>query len=327
MTNWDTARSGASSIAFIGDSITRGENILGPLRTSLQSEYGDGGDGWLSITGAAPSTSTVTTAGTWSTVDATSAAVGVDVQHMNSTDTATPASAEFESTATDFVIHYLKQANGGSFRYQVDGGGWTTVDTSNASSAFASVSITGLSNAAHTVRVEVTVAGTAGVTLMGVDAQISGGGVRVHDLGNSGSAASQWVTVNEAIWKDGIAALDPDLVILWLGANDRTNNASPYTTMNHKSTLISRLRNAVPSADILVLSIISNGNAATHTTTDFVAGAYGLARARNLAFFDTWRYLGEFAEADAAGYFLDNAHPSALGGAQIATPLGAFLMQ
>ena len=40
----------------------------------------------------------------------------------------------------------------------------------------------------HVLTLELTDAGTVGVTLLGCDCRIAGNGVRIHDVGNNGSA-------------------------------------------------------------------------------------------------------------------------------------------
>jgi lysophospholipase L1-like esterase len=327
MTRWDAVRSGTSVIALIGDSITRGTYWAPTVRASLVATYGSAGDGWMSASLGAPSWGgTVSSAGTWTASNKAATSRGVDLTHASSTDTGTPASLTFTSTATSFVIHYLKQANGGSFRYRVDSGGWTTVATANASNLFATETVSGLSSASHTLTIEVTVAGVAGVVICGVDAQKSGNGVRIHNLGNSSSATSHWLAVDATIWQAGLAALAPDVVLICLGPNDRgAGGLSPQTWQGNMEAIAARVRSATATADIVFVTPIDQGFSATGTMWQWAETLYQSARRKSYPLINTHVALGEYTEANANGYYADTTHPSNSGGALIASRVTSFL--
>ena len=68
--------------------------------------------------------------------------------------------------------------------------------------------ITGLSNASHTLTVEVVSADSAGIVILGVDCQVSGNGVRIHKPAHQAAApqAGQRTQVQRVI-AAAIAAL------------------------------------------------------------------------------------------------------------------------
>jgi lysophospholipase L1-like esterase len=329
MTRWDAVRSGSSTVAVIGDSLVRGSYWLPSVRAALVAAYGSAGDGWLSPVNGAPAWGgSVTSAGTWTTSTRAAGSRGVDISHVNSTDTATPASLMFTSTATTFVIHYLKQANGGSFRYRVDSGGWTTVATANASNLFAAETVSGLSSASHTLTIEVTVAGAAGVIVMGVDARLSGNGVRVHNLGSGSAATTHWLAVDATIWQAGIAALEPDVVLICLGPNDRgAGGLSPQTWQTNMESIAARVRAATATADIVFISPVDQGFAASGSMWQWTETLYQSARRKSYPFVNVFTTLGEYVTANAAGYYADTTHPSSAGGSRIAERIASFLTQ
>lgn len=313
-------------IGLFGDSWVDNKFIHSPLVTSLQALYGNAGAGWISFyTGnvrpTTPSGTSLVQTGTWTSSDQLAGSRGVDIAHVTSTDIATPGKYVLTTTSTDISVHYLKQSGGGSFRWNVDGGGWTTVSTANATDLFATLDITGLSNASHILTIEVTVAGT-GVTFMGADCKITGSnGVRIHKLGNGGLTAGQAVAVDATIWEAGIAALAPNLVIILLGTNDHSQDVVPATFSTNITTLITRIRAARANTDILLLSPADNDLTETYLLTDYVTVLRDLAVSEETAMVDFYLNLPDYTIGNARGLYSNTTHLNASGG-----QLGANLL-
>jgi len=313
----------AAVIAYIGDSWVVNDYITGYLRNGLQAQYGFGGCGFVNLTTTLlipnPRCATVATTGTWTDINGTAGnanGAGPDHYAVSSTDTSTPATKSVTAMANSFVIYYLLQSGGGSFEYNIDGGSWTVINTSNATSALGTTTISGLDGNGHTLNMQMTAAGTSNVTIFGVDAQITNlSGVRVHRLGRNGSQASDWIAYNQTIWQAGLAALAPDTVIISLGANDCAVGVAPATYASNLSTLVSDIQTAVPGADIILVPQSDLGEATTYPMSQYVFADWSLAVSLPAGFVDAYDSIGPYTAANARGLYNDYAHVSPAGGA------------
>ncbi len=229
------------------------------------------------------------------------------------------------AVGTDFYIHYLQQPNGGSFRWKIDSGGYTTVSTANASSSFQSVAITGQTAGSHTLTLQVTVAGSAGVTIAGMDCQYSAPGARIHNLGISGSDTANWLTQNATIWEASIAALSPNTVCILLGVNDKGGNVVPATYAANLAALVARIQVAVPLADIVFVSPFDIGTSNAYPMINYVDAMRTQAAASGVAFIDNYKLSGLYANANSRGLMANTSHPNADGGNLIASYIASFL--
>jgi lysophospholipase L1-like esterase len=226
----------------------------------------------------------------------------VSITHFSSTDVATPASFVLTTTrpVTEIRIHSYAQSGGGSFRWRIDGGAWTTVSTDGAAGLLVTT-IGGLSAATHVLNVEATVAGAQGLTMIGADLRLAGLGVRVHKAGNGSSEVLDWVAVDAATWQAGLAALAPNLCIIILGTNDKTAVRVPDAYAANLTILIGRIRAAMPLCDVLLLSPADTGDIKTYPTAAFDAAMRATAAANNCAMVSGYMGLGLNANAIARG--------------------------
>jgi lysophospholipase L1-like esterase len=316
-----------ADIALIGDSWVQNDLIGSPSRTALQTLYGAGGAGYIGI-GNDHGEPTLTgtsynRTGTWTDRDNFPAPVGYGIDIADATTTDLTATVVITSITTDFTIHYIKQVNGGSFRHKIDAGGWTTVNTANASTIHATEAITGLSNASHTLTIEITVAGVAGVTMLGVDARITGtNAVRLHRIGNGGATIAQYVSADATIWQAALTAIAPNLAIVLLGTNDDSANIVPATFATNLTTLVTRIRTAMPLCDVLLLTPTANGlTPGTYGMSDYVAQIRSVAVANDCMCLDMYMSIDDYTDGDARGLFADTAHLNAYGGQIVANRL------
>lgn len=308
-------------IALFGDSWVDNRFIHSPLVTALQALYGNAGAGWISfMTGnvrpTVPAGTSLVQTGDWTDSDqnAPTPSYGVDIASVSSVDITIPGKYVLTTTSTDIYVHYLKRSGAGDFRWNVDGGGWTTVNTANATDLFATLDITGLSNASHILTIEVTVAGT-GVFPMGADCRITGNnGVRVHKLGNGGLTAENATDVDATIWQAGIAALAPNLVIVLLGTNDHSHDVVPATFGTQITTLITRIRAARANTDILLLSPADNDLTETYALSEYVTVLRDLAVSEETCMVDFYLNLPDYTIGNARGLYSNTTHLNASGG-------------
>jgi lysophospholipase L1-like esterase len=316
----------SAKVMLIGDSWWQKVDIYAPLRNTLQSLYGDGGVGFIGYgndkgAGDIPATGgtwTYATAGTWTNSTKQPTSKGPDINHTNSSDTATPASKTVAATGNSYRIHYLQQVGGGSFQWRVDGGAWSAnVDTSGAGDtpiALAPAGLTGLSNASHTVDVKVTVGGSAGVTLFGLEVIKTAVGVEVLNFGNSSSAAVHWSQVDATLFQAHMTLHAPDLIMILLGTNDRELDVVPSTTANNLTTLIDRCRVVLPYTDIMIVAPAEGGTTGhPYAMQDYIDAEYGLANVKGCAFYSLASLFGTYARSSTLG-IMSGIHNTAQGG-------------
>lgn len=295
-------------IACIGDSWTAGETWTLPLRLLLQQRLGEGGVGYvpLDIADDAPTGATRVTAGTWT--DATSSYS----PHIGSTSSVDFATGQKSITtiADKFVVHY--RGGGGVFKYQVDAGGWTEVDTS-AQSGNQQLSVTGLTVALHTLAIA-PVSGAA-VTFFGVDCQKTTlSGVRVSLLAKSGQSASDFAALDATAFANSLTALDPDVVLMMLGVNDMVASRTIAQYTADMTTLVTRLTTTLPNANVILVAQTESGyTGMTYPLASYAEAMREVAATEGLLFVDLHTALGALGE-DPQGMFLENLHPSVKGG-------------
>lgn len=154
----------------------RASGYVGVLRDGLQGRFGDAGEGYQ------PFGLAVTT-GTWTNM------IGVGAFEARAS---AAASATWKVRGTTVIIYHRNSSITGSFRWQIDGGAFTTVTPpTDFGTNPGRVVVTGLPNAEHTVVVE-WVSGTIG--LNGVRGERGATGVVVDRCGQHGIAASDFTS-------------------------------------------------------------------------------------------------------------------------------------
>lgn len=76
-------------------------------------------------------------------------------------------------------------------------------------------------------------------------------GTVVHSIGNNGATFSAYATTDK--FGSGLAALNPDLVIIALGTNEAFGRTSAETIQNDADVLLSAIRSHSPEAKILLI--------------------------------------------------------------------------
>jgi lysophospholipase L1-like esterase len=309
-------------IAFCGDSWVFRDYIRSRLATTLQGLYGDAGSGWVSFYQHYKYTTSgyrngfgFATTGTWTESDRVAGSLGIDISHITSSGTGGTVTVSSTGTVNTMVIQYYRLTNGGSFTWAVDGGGATTVSTAGAA-GIQTVTISGLSNATHTLVLTITAAGSANVTLIGVDLQKDGNGVRVHKCGCAGAHSQDFVDVDAAQWEASLLALAPNLVVFLLGTNDAT--VGPISTATYGAnlqTLTDRVHAVLPRADVLLLPSADNNGL---SIANYDAAAKDAAITKSVAYLSSYANLGDYTTADARGLYSDTTHVNAEGGRAIA---------
>jgi predicted peroxiredoxin len=306
-------------IVVIGDSITMtpsrwatafqsriaadlGGGLAGAGYVSLHATVYGNMSGWGNFT-------SVTKTGTWTQRDPGST-LGVGADGTDVLSTAAGDSFTISGTFDKAIIHYLKQSGGGTFKYSLDGGGsWSSnIDTSNATDLFATAVVTGATN---TLKIY---ANGAGVRLLGVELWQTAvaNGTILHKCAYTGASIEDFVTVsNGQPFKDALAQLAPDLVIVWLGANNASTN--DYTNKTNLATLVANIKTAT-TVDVLLVAPYEHATAHNYEFSSLSDRMRELAKEQLLGMVDMRQYI-DYRTTDPYGMFEDTTHINSYGGA------------
>ncbi len=309
LTNFSASVTGGySKIILVGDSWMDLDDIPARFRSSLQTEYGDGGIGYWTFCNTLGNqdarVTSVSRTGTWTETGSTG--YGIDASHVTAT---AAASINFTGTFDNLTIHYRQVSGGGSFRYRVDAGSWTAVDT-NGATAYGTSTISGLADAAHAVNIE-WVSGT--VVVFGAYMTSGSTGIVVNRCGHTGITTGLLSGVDGANWTAAATSLDPDLAIITLGTNDQTNNVTPATYISNMATIIGRL----PAGCDVVVAMPADTIRKWSTSGATTYGIYDYAEAMYAAggwdSFHNPEDFGSYGYSGNMSWWLDSLHLNATG--------------
>lgn len=308
-----------ANIAWVGDSWTQG--IMQRVQTDFSGLFGNPGAGWVSYAPTnypAAGYGIVTPTGSWTTQDPGNCADGFSRTSSTNTD-----KIEFVGPIINGKIHYLKQTGGGLLDWSIDGGSTTTVDTSGAA-AHGTIDIGTLSNASHTVKVQVNGSGSP-VTVCGINARMNANGAIFHQLGHPGATSLSFSGLDQTILQAGLTDLLPDLLVIMLGVNDKGSEVVPATQASRLTTIINTARAANPLVEILLLPPIDTGTTHTYTITDYIKAQDALSRTLGTAFLQLMKHTGSYSDANTRGLMTNTTHTNANGDMLIASIVGQWL--
>ena len=307
-----------ASVVWIGDSWTMNNTCAQPVAFYLRNTFGDAGCGYFgastvnngSTYGVGNQTVSITRFGTWTNVGQNSFIRAVALGSDSSKTVGD--SIYYVGIATDFIVHYMNKASGGSFVVRVDGTSPTTVTTAGTLS-FSTTAKTGLTDVTHTLSIKVATAGS-GVLINGVEVNRSTNGVRVHNLGSSGSTSGQWILQDSLSWHTGIQGLNPNMAIIQLGVNDCNQNVVPATYLGNITRIVNRVKAAMPNCDIVLFASGDIGVASTYPMSDYITLLKNYALVNNYAFIDNYSLLGSYTKANTRGLYANTTHLNLVGG-------------
>jgi hypothetical protein len=318
-------------VASIGDSWTHyAARWCGPAAQLLKGTYGDAGAGWTGFGFGGPGglyangnvgypacAPTFPNAADWSYAGY-NATASPDLASLTSSIPGARISVINGPAGCSAVDLYALGTADGIIRYRWSGGAWAELSVAGTGVLVSSLS--GVPAGSWTLDLEV-VSGT--VTLLGADVQKTSKGVRWHKIAGTGSAGSQWAGVDATTWKSGLARLDPRLVTVLLGTNDQARYDAA-TFKIHVQELITRIRAAVPSADVLLIAPAENLADRQWPMSDYADVLYDLAVANDCAFIDLQYVFGaspeDYAFDSSRPWFSpDGIHPDPLTGGRAIT--------
>lgn len=227
--------------------------------------------------------------------------------------------ATFTFTGTGFQIHYAMRGGGGSFTVAVDGGAPVSVNT-NGSASNQRYSLFGLASGSHTVVITVTVASTAGVSIVGYEIAVGATvGMQFNLMAKYGSVlADHTASFQTAVEID---TFSPKLTMIALMANDYGGQTSLTSYYNGIKLLIDKAR---AFGDVMLVSTGLRKDASTaikqKAYNDILMN---LAYENNVAFLDIFNAWGgdfvwhqsKMGLINGAG---DDVHPTDAGHKDIA---------
>ena len=330
------SHTGTAVMAILGDSITANGYYAVPVSNYLKSRFGNSGAGYTSYSthdsvvayGTARSQT-----GVWTYTGKVAGVRGIDLSESNSTEVG--ATKVLSGSMNSIVIYYIAQVGGGTFTYTATGTGGVgpiSVDTSSGTPGVTALTVSGLlpdagTADAHTLTITVTDAGSAGVTLLGADLQLSTPGVRVHILGHSGMQASHLAGADATAWGASLASLAPNLVMIYLGANNMSAGATPASYSADLASIITRIHAVLPGTDIVLLGAADLSGTHAYTMSDYRAAERTLASAQSIGFIDLLGNMGSYADANARGMYGDGVHLNAAGGMFVANLVSSYLVR
>lgn len=306
-------------VATVGDSYTyNNSRWTQRVYNTLCDDLGQGAKGWCGFGKSSSSyiqgniqditqTDTVDYTGSWN-FHLKASTFSPDICDAYSSSVGAQINVVGEANVGSVILHYL----GGSAtcRYRWDGGSWTNLSLSG--SGHQTASLTGFPSTAWGLDIEV-VSGTC--TLGGIDIQSTADGIVWHKIAATGSTAERYATVIGATnWEAGLTALNPHLVMIMLGTNDRTAGTTPTTYNGYMQTIIDRVQAAASDADIFLIAVPENGISATYPTSDYTSEQYDLSVAEQCAFLDLQYVFGssysEYGYGSTRNWFAsDDLHP------------------
>ena len=323
----------------IGDSITAGYGATAQanrwisclaVNARLRLGLPAGGRGYL------PGANTITGGYPWPVTPAGGATVAPagstwGLNHSIVALTAAGQTLTWALNGTTAVIMYLKGTALGTFSYSVDGGAATNVVTTAGSNTDGNLVTVALGAAGpHTL----TLAWVSGTNFIDGVFEQNGdetSGIQFHDAGHGGFTSAQWAAMTGGTqtysWTAAIGALDPDLVIVELGANDAAAAVSPAVYASNIQSMISSM-NASLSAPLPPVVFMMQGAPAgppggDSAWTNYVEALYGVTGAiPNGAIMLDMRYRMPPADANPNyGIYFDSVHPNNTGHELIADAL------
>ena len=299
----------SATVAAWGASHTACDHWVGGLRRTLQARYGDGGRGftfpaWPNDQSYWQNGVRVERGVGWARVRLgrdRSVAGHYGVAGLAFDSEGREASAQVHvDSASVVVIHHRQSPTGGRYAVRVDGVERTVVDTRGATAA-ASVELE-IGEGSHSV--ELLAEGGAPVVLYGLDFRHRGG-VRVHNLGLSGSRARYHHKWLEPVHSEQLRALGgsgvagPDLLVFAYGGNEGNDFGEPMSLFAGQfERAIRRARSIAPEAACLVIGPadkpLANGDGwlPRGRTLAIARIEKRVAERSGCAYFDTLAFMG-----------------------------------
>lgn len=299
-------------IYCIGESNTRGEyssdevnkSWVGVMKSSLQNQYGNAGEGFISIyEGALPSGTKPrwtlgqgwSVSGALNTVTSNVGGFGGCFAISNKNT----SSATLVFTGTDLDLLYSKAIGGGTATVTIDGKKIDTINCFDETASFShKVSYSGLSNTTHTLVITPNTA--SDIFIEGAIASSNTTGIEVDKIAISSKGGSYFnAPLQKRSW-DTLPA--PDLVLLSFGINESANRIPVEDYKTNMIALVTYWQGRGSN-----VCIVPNQKPADSWTTNwpaYVASMYEIADTYNTGIIDIYKaFFEDYTTAQKQGLF------------------------
>lgn len=214
---------------------------------------------------------------------------------------------------TSVQLAYMTTAGGGTFRVLVDGSQVATQSTTGGATTRGGgrLSVPLGTRGAHTVRVEHLSGGNLIFCGMHVYDGDETAGIHIIDSSQYGSSSADWATSGTAYTlADELDVIQPDLLVVCLGGNDRMQNMPVATHRSNLEAIIDDARAVVEKPlSVVALGEYQLGNG-TYAWQDYIAAQRTLVGLDSLAcHVDLTRRMPTASAGDSLGlYHADGVH-------------------
>ncbi|EET87359.1 conserved hypothetical protein [Clostridium carboxidivorans P7] len=299
-------------IYCIGESSMRGEyssdevnkSWVGIMKSSLQKQFGNAGEGFISIYEGALSSGTKprwTLGKEWSVPGASNTFMsnvgGFGGCYGTSNKSSSPAILTF--TGTDLDLLYSKRKDGGTALITIDDKRVDTINCLGEETSFSyRASYYGLSQGIH--KLIITPNTTSSVFIEGAIASSSKTGIEIDKMAISSKQANYFTTdLSKKIWN---TSKEPDLVLLSFGINDAGNHVPVEKYKESMIDIVTYWQGRGSN-----VCIIANQKPTDLWTTNwsaYITALYEIADAYNTGLIDIYKaYFKDYATAQKAGLF------------------------
>lgn len=319
------------NVVCLGDSITEGQGattfertyrqaLLRRLRERFPVAGVTGGRGFI---GAAK---TGFSSGTWPVVTGGSPAIDQDRGPKRQAVILSAAghSLTFTIKGTSVDLMYARATSSGTISYTIDGGAATTLALAGGTTALQSGQLARINlgtSGAHTLVVSYSSGGSCYIEgVVEYDGDETKG-IRVHDAGHHGWTTATWSNRGGFdYWMHSIRALNPDLLVLALMANDSTIPIAPATSLSNLKSILSILRGDAVNPSVLVVPMFQRSEVTATTWLGYVQAAYQLmAEDPLVSICDlSARMPAAGLGSNSLGLYADTVHPTDKGHSMIA---------
>ena len=248
-------------VMHFGDSHVAADVLTAEIRGNFQSEFGDGGAGYIvprnPMSTRRRGVLTGATQG-WQIEGIGGRLEGDSIYGPAGISLATSYPNEkiwLETSFNHFEVYYVRQPGGGTVDITIDGASILDAPLSLASRRVTTECITFDSPADSIHRVEIRTLAPGKTRILGVVAERIVPGVSYDVLGINGARISRLLSWNPVAFAASLGQRKPDLIILTYGTNEITDAAwTPASYRRLLKTVINELREAAPQASILLFS-------------------------------------------------------------------------
>ena len=246
-------------VMHFGDSHTAADILTGEIRRRFQTEFGDGGPGFIvprnPMTTRRRGVVSGATAG-W-IIEGIGGRVPADrilgPAGISLSTTAMNERAWLETSANHFEIYYVRQPGGGRIDISIDGNSVLDrpLSLNSRTPQLDHYVYDVATDEPH--HLEIRTVGAGKVRIAGIVAEQFDSGVSYDQLGINGARAARILSWNSQALAAALAERQPDLIILAYGTNESAD--ADWTAVSYQRTLaaiLSQLKLATPRASILV---------------------------------------------------------------------------